>query len=68
MNVTTPQDAISCFRKMMKEMSLENPVSTNKEQEVDILSHSVNPIRLKNNPVRLDEETIRCLYLGIIKE
>ena len=68
MNVTTPQDAISCFRKMMKEMSLANPVSTNKEQEVDILSHSVNPVRLKNNPVRLDEETIRCLYLGIIKE
>ena len=68
MNVTTPQDAVLCFRKMMKEMSLENPVSTNKEQEVDILSHSVNPIRLKNNPVRLDEETIRCLYLGIIKE
>jgi hypothetical protein len=53
---------------MMKEMSLANPVSTNIEQEVDILSHSVNPIRLKNNPVRLDEETIRCLYLGIIKE
>ena len=68
MNVTTPQDAVLYFRKMMKEMSLANPASTNKEQEVDILSHSVNPIRLKNNPVRLDEETIRCLYLGIIKE
>jgi alcohol dehydrogenase class IV len=68
MNVTTSQDAVLYFRKMMKEMSLANPVSTNIEQEVDILSHSVNPIRLKNNPVRLDEETIRCLYLGIIKE
>ena len=68
MNVTTPQDAVLYFRKMMKEMSLANPVSTNKEQEVDILSHSVNPVRLKNNPVKLDEETIRCLYLGIIKE
>ena len=68
MNVTTSQDAVLYFRKMMKEMSLANPVSTNIEQEVDILSHSVNPVRLKNNPVRLDEETIRCLYLGIIKE
>ena len=66
MNVTTPQDAVLYFRKMMKEMSLANPVSTNKEQEVDILSHSVNPVRLKNNPVKLDEETIRCLYLDII--
>ena len=67
MNVTTPQDAILCFRKMMKEMSLENPVSTNKEQEVDILSHSVNPVRLKNNPVKLDESSIRNLYFDIIK-
>ena len=66
MNVTTPQDAVLYFRKMMKEMSLANPVSTNKEQEVDILSNSVNPVRLKNNPVKLDEETIRCLYLDII--
>ena len=67
MNVTSPQDAILCFRKMMKEMSLENPVSTNKEQEVDILSHSVNPVRLKNNPVKLNEDIIRSLYLDIIK-
>ena len=67
MNVTTSQDAVLCFRKMMKEMSLANPVSTNKEQEVDILSHSVIPVRLKNNPVKLDEETIRCLYFDIIK-
>ena len=67
MDVATPQDAILCFRKMMKEMSLANPVSTNKEQEVDILSHSVNPVRLKNNPVKLDEDNIRSLYFDIIK-
>ena len=67
MNVTTPQDAVLYFRKMMKEMSLANPVSTNKEQEVDILSHSVNPVRLKNNPVKLNESSIRNLYFDIIK-
>lgn len=67
MNVTTPQDAVLYFRKMMKEMSLANPVSTNKEQEVDTLSHSVNPVRLKNNPVKLDESSIRNLYFGIIE-
>ena len=67
MSVTTPQDAILYFRKMMIGMSLENPVSNNKEQEVDTLSHSVNPVRLKNNPVRLDESSIRNLYFDIIK-
>ena len=67
MDVATPQDAVLCFRKMMKEMSLANPVSTNKEQEVDILSHSVNPVRLKNNPVKLNESSIRNLYFDIIK-
>ena len=67
MNVTTPQDAVLYFRKMRKEMSLANPISTNKEQEVDILSNSVNPVRLKNNPVKLNEDIIRSLYLDIIK-
>ena len=32
------------------------------EKELDILSCSVNPIRLKNNPVELDGETVNILY------
>ena len=35
--------------------------------DLDILSHSVNPIRLKNNPVLLNEDTIYQIYKEIVK-
>ena len=61
------KQAIFVFRQMMTEMDLKNPVAENKEVEVDVLTHSVNPVRLKNNPVLLDVNTIRELYSIIIE-
>ena len=66
MGCETPGLAIKEFRQMMQEMDLSNPFATNKEIELDILSHSVNPIRLKNNPVELDDTNIRILYDSIL--
>ena len=66
MGCETPSQAIKAFRQMMKELDMSNPVATNKEEELDILSHSVNPIRIKNNPVKLNEETIKSIYDIII--
>ena len=66
MGSTTPQDAVSCFRKMMKEMELSNPVATDKEKDLEILANSVNPVRLKNSPVELGVPAIRKLYSIII--
>lgn len=62
----TPSLAIKAFRQMLKEMEISHPVATNKEEELNILSHSVNPIRLRNNPVELNEETIKSIYDIII--
>lgn len=59
--------AISMFRGMMKEMELKNPVSENIEVELDVLSKSVNPVRLKNNPVKLSVEATFELYSKIVK-
>lgn len=67
MSTKTIEDAINCFRVMMDEMQMKNPISENKEQDINILSKSVNPVRLKNNPVELDKETINFLYKTIIK-
>ena len=58
--------AITIFRKMMKEMELANPVSSNREDDMILLSTSVNPVRLKNNPICLDMSTIYGLYDKII--
>ncbi len=67
MSANTVQEAINCFRVMMDEMQMLNPVSENRANDLNTLSTSVNPVRLKNNPIELDEETIKILYKTIIK-
>lgn len=67
MGFSTSEQAISEFRQMMKEMELKNPVAGKRNEEIDILSHSVNPVRVKNNPITLDEKAIIKLYENIIK-
>lgn len=66
MGVSTPSKAIVLFREMMITMGLQNPVAINKEQELENLTTSVNPVRLMNNPVTLDTKTIRGLYKVIV--
>ena len=51
MNCESSEKAIEQFLEMMKEMELTNPVSTNRKEDLQVLSTSVNPERLKNNPV-----------------
>lgn len=63
----SPAEAIERFRKIMDEMGLENPVSVNRSEELRQLAGSVNPIRLKNNPVMLSAETLYGLYDKIVK-
>ena len=58
----TPAEAIALFRQMMMEMVLKNPVAGNRAEELEVLSASVNPVRLKNNPVVLDSRAISSLY------
>lgn len=67
MGVYTPQEAVKLFRGMMVKMVINNPVAGNREEEIEILSKSVNTDRLKNNPVELDRTAIYHLYNTIIK-
>ena len=59
--------AITLFRGMMKDMELNNPVYDNREDELEVLSKSVNPVRLKNNPVKLSVEATFELYSKIVR-
>lgn len=68
MGCETPFSAISIFRQMLANMELKNPVSREREKEIAALSKSINPIRLKNNPIELDFETICGLYDIIVKK
>lgn len=66
MGCKTVVEAIGMFRRMMDEMELTNPVSANRLSDISLLSSSVNPVRLKNNPIELDEATVKSLYEAII--
>ena len=65
MGCSSPNDAIVHFEKMMQDMELANPIK-NTNDELEMLSRSVNPVRLKNNPIMLDDTTIRSLYETIL--
>jgi len=67
MGAKNPQDAISIFRNLLERLEMQNPVATDRHGELKILANSVNPIRLKNNPVFLTSETLLTLYENIVK-
>lgn len=67
MGCQTVVQTISLFRKMMAEMEMGNPVSSNLDADIQLLATSVNPVRLKNNPVVLGSDAICLLYKTIIK-
>ena len=66
MGCNRPQQAIGVFHEMMKDMDLKNPVAGDREKELKVLSTSVNPVRLKNNPVELSTAAIKQLYQLIL--
>ena len=66
MDVSSPSKAIEYLEQMMDEMKLRQPVFGNKEEQLALLVSSVNPIRLKNNPISLDANSIYNLYSKII--
>jgi alcohol dehydrogenase class IV len=59
-------EAISLFRQIMVDMDLGLPQALHREEELEVLTDSVNPVRLKNNPVALNKEVIRNLYITIL--
>ena len=70
MGVEKPSEAIALFRGMMNDVELANPTSefNHHTSDIETLSTSVNPVRLKNNPILLTGDIILNLYNGIIEE
>lgn len=66
MKCESPDQAIVKFCGMLKEMGLKNPVAVNRDEEIEVLTLSVNPVRLKNNPIKLDKTTIKSIYEVIV--
>ncbi|HNX14707.1 MAG TPA: phosphonoacetaldehyde reductase [Oscillospiraceae bacterium] len=58
---------VEWFKALLKELGINNPTASEREKEIDILTQSVNPVRLKNNPVALSNGVLRNMYERIIK-
>lgn len=56
------------FNDMVINMDMKSPVTSNKAEDLIILTESVNPGRLKNNPVKLTENVLNDMYGRIVKE
>ncbi|MBR0038109.1 MAG: phosphonoacetaldehyde reductase [Bacteroidales bacterium] len=65
---SSPIQAINTFRRMLKDLDILGPTAEPdlRSSELTLLTTSVNPVRLRNNPIKLDEVTIRQLYESII--
>ena len=62
------EEAIHVFRGMMNTLDLDNPKrETGQEGLFEELCKSVNPVRLKNNPIVLDSEAIASVYSTILR-
>lgn len=64
----TPKEAILFLRSMLVTLELEYPKSADYEKDLETLTRSVNPTRLKNNPIPLDTKILREFYQTIVKE
>lgn len=65
MGCRTALDSAEKFVELFKSLNLEKPLICN--NDFDVLKKSVNPVRLKNNPIDLDEGTIDYLYHQIME-
>ncbi len=65
MDCAGPARAADRFNAIFESLALPVPALRN-EAELELLAGSVNPVRLKNHPVALDEAAIRGLYRQIL--
>lgn len=63
----TPAAAIRQFRAILDQLGLSHPDINPTKEEIETLASSVNPIRLKNNPIYLSPKTCKELYLKILQ-
>lgn len=66
MNCDSAYKGLMMFRAIMFSLDMPLPKCRDRAAELEVLTSSVNPVRLKNNPVALSEDTLRYLYNRIL--
>ena len=65
MGCSSAMGASERFDAILERLELGRP-KADSSADFDVLKASVNPVRMKNNPVRLDAESIDSLYHKIL--
>ena len=65
MNCKTFEEAAERFSMLLSELELNAP-TVKSEADFNLLKKSVNPVRLKNNPIALTEDEIDSIYHEIL--
>lgn len=65
MGAANINEAAKIYSQFLDSLCLQSPIIKS-EQDFEILTNSVNPVRLKNNPVKLGSDTINTLYHNIL--
>lgn len=66
MGCSDSNEAIALFRDIMRELDMRN-VALQNDSDIDVLTASVNAVRLINNPVKLNQTTLRAMYEVIVR-
>lgn len=64
MGASSPEEAVEAFEGLLKRLELNPPAP--RPGDLELLASSVNPVRLKNNPVTLREKDLYELYRQIL--
>lgn len=65
MGCNTPETAAKKLNDIFNSLEFKVPAAT--AEQFEILKNSVNPVRLKNHPIQLDENAISDLYHKILR-
>ena len=61
------EESVEMFSSLVDSLMLQRPQSHSREADLEILSQSVNPVRLKNHPIALNELDARNIYERIVQ-
>ena len=61
------EESVAWFTRLIDTLELPYPIESG-EEDIEILSSSVNAERLNNFPVKVTKEALRIMYRQIVKE
>lgn len=67
MGCESVEGAIEFFDRLMVELDINAP-KLHSVSDIDVLTLSVNQLRLRNNPVEMDTEALRSIYQSIMED